>query len=64
MKEIITVTGAVAPKELAFCQCHEHIALSKGTSFAVNPALCIDQMTKSLEELERYRSNSSRLFVI
>lgn len=56
MKEIITVTGAVAPKELAFCQCHEHIALSKGTSFAVNPALCIDQMTKSLEELERYRS--------
>ncbi|MCI9615773.1 MAG: phosphotriesterase [Dorea sp.] len=56
MKEIMTVTGPVSPEKLGFCQCHEHIALSKGQSYLVNPALCIDDMEKSLEELRRYRS--------
>ena len=54
MKEIMTVTGPVSPEKLGFCQCHEHIALSKGQSYLVNPALCIDDMEKSLEELRRY----------
>ena len=54
MKEITTVTGIIAPEELGFCQCHEHIALSKGRSFEINPALCIDDMAKSLEELNQY----------
>ena len=49
MKEIITVTGRIAPEELGFCQCHEHIAMSKGISYQINPALCMDDMEKSLE---------------
>lgn len=55
MKEIVSVTGTITAQELGFCQCHEHIALRKGTSYEVNPALCIDDMKKSLEELIRYR---------
>ena len=54
MKEIITVTGRIAPEELGFCQCHEHIAMSKGISYQINPALCIDDMEKSLEEAKRF----------
>lgn len=56
MREVMTVTGPVSSQELGFCQCHEHIALSKGWSYKVNPALCIDDRSKSLEELRRYRS--------
>ncbi len=56
MKEIITVAGATAPEELGYCQCHEHIALRKGKAFDINPALCIDDMGKSLEELKRYKA--------
>lgn len=55
MKEIVSVTGTIAAQELGFCQCHEHIALSKGKSFDINPALCIDDIKKSLRELEQYR---------
>ena len=54
MKEIITVTGRIAPEELGFCQCHEHIAMSKGISYQINPALCMDDMEKSLEETKRF----------
>lgn len=50
MKQIITVQGAVTPEELTFCQCHEHLAISKGLSFQKNPALLIDDPDKSLQE--------------
>ena len=56
MGEIMTVTGPIFREALGFCQCHEHIALSKGQSYLVNPALCIDDMDKSLKELKRYKS--------
>ncbi|MDD3140877.1 MAG: hypothetical protein PHX08_18165 [Lachnospiraceae bacterium] len=55
MKEIISVLGKISPKEVGFCQCHEHILLSKGKSFALNPALCIDDIKKSICELIRYK---------
>lgn len=54
MKEIMTVTGPIAPEELGYCQCHEHIAMSQGVSYQVNPALCMDDMEKSLEEVKRF----------
>ena len=57
MKEIITVKGKIRPDTLGFCQCHEHIALSKGQSYEINPALCIDDEKKSLEEVIRYKDN-------
>lgn len=55
MRNIMTVLGPISGNELGFCQCHEHILLSKGRSFEVNPALCIDDINKSALELIRYK---------
>lgn len=53
---IQTVIGRISPQKLGFCQSHEHILLSKGTSWNVNPALCLDDEEKSLQELLAYRA--------
>lgn len=63
MKEIITVTGPIKSEELGFCQCHEHIALSKGKSYDINPVLCIDNMGKSLDEVRHYKSAGGDSFI-
>lgn len=55
MKDITTVLGRISPEELGFCQCHEHILLSRGKSYELNPALCMDNISKSIAELNRYR---------
>ena len=55
-RRIQTVAGAVDPDAVGFCQCHEHILLQKGTSWEVNPALCMDEPEKSLQELLAYRA--------
>ncbi len=48
-----------------FChaQCHEHIWLEKGASFQANPALCMDDPDRSLEELCIYREAGGDLIV-
>lgn len=51
---IMTVTGAKAPDSLGFCQCHEHLMITKGVSYEHNPALCIDDLDKSMEEASEY----------
>lgn len=51
----MTVLGYITPSQLGFCQCHEHLMLSKGKSFLLNPALCIDDVAKSLDEVKRYK---------
>lgn len=56
MREIRTVLGTISPEELGFCQCHEHILLGKGQSFFINPALCMEDVSKSLEELIRFKN--------
>lgn len=63
MREIMTVLGPIIPKELGFCQCHEHILLSKGRSFELNPTLCVDDISKSSQELLRYRRAGGRSLV-
>lgn len=55
MRKIITVRGEISPKELGFCQSHEHIAMRKGRSFEINPALCIDDYEKSRDEMYAYK---------
>lgn len=56
MKKMIhTVLGQVAPEQLGFTQCHEHILLRRGRSFEINPALCIEDREKSLQEVRDYR---------
>lgn len=54
MEDIMTVLGRISCKELGFCQCHEHLLLSKGRSYELNPALCMEDIPKSTEELVRY----------
>lgn len=63
MKQIMTVRGAVFPEELTFCQCHEHLALSKGVSFLKNPALLIDDVKKSTQEARRLVQAGGSLIV-
>lgn len=56
MKTVMTVCGAVAVKELGFCQCHEHLAISPGVSGEKNPVLLIDDEDKSLQEVLRLKA--------
>ena len=50
------VTGPIDFNELGYCQCHEHIMLREGVSCQLNPALCMDDINKSINEVIRYRS--------
>jgi phosphotriesterase-related protein len=56
MSNIKTISGVIPSQKLGFCQCHEHLMISKGVSYDVNPALCIDSIEKSKQELLRYRA--------
>ena len=52
--------GEVKPGELGFTQCHEHLLISKGKSFEINPALCMDEPDKSIQELKTYGAAGGR----
>lgn len=54
VRRIHTVLGEVEPAGLGFTQCHEHLLISKGKSFEMNPVLCIDEPDKSIQELKAY----------
>jgi len=53
--KIQTVKGLLSKEKLGYCQCHEHLFLSKGESFRLNPALWMDDSEKTIKELEAYR---------
>ncbi|MBQ6840058.1 MAG: TatD family hydrolase [Oscillospiraceae bacterium] len=53
--KIRTVTGDLPAEQLGHIQCHEHIWLRKGPGYELNPALCMDDYNKSLQELKDYR---------
>lgn len=59
-KMIHTVLGEIPPEKLGFTQCHEHLMLSRGKSYEINPALCIDNLEKSVEEAADYREAGGR----
>lgn len=63
MNEIRTILGTITPEELGFCQFHEHIALSRGVSYKINPALCIDDTEKSIQEVRRYKKAGGRTLI-
>lgn len=63
MKTIMTVQGPINPVQLGFCQCHEHLALSKGVSSELNSALLIDDPDKSTEEAVRLKKNGGSVLV-
>lgn len=55
MRRIQTVTGEKDPEELGFCQCHEHLMLSRGVSWEIDPNLCINDISKSTREVRRLK---------
>lgn len=55
MKQIMTVAGWIGPEQLGFCQCHEHLMLNKGVPYEVDRNLCIDDVSKSIEEASRLK---------
>ena len=62
-KQIMTVQGPVSPDQIAFCQCHEHLALSKGVSYQKNPVLLIDDPQKSTQEAIQLMHSGGSLIV-
>ena len=53
-KKITSVTGELAPNELGYCQCHEHLFIRKGQPATVNSALCMDNYNSTVQELNMY----------
>ncbi len=60
---IRTVLGDIAPENLGFCQCHEHLYIHKGKSFDVNSSLCIDTPDLTLQELQAFRDAGGQAVV-
>lgn len=58
-----TVLGDLPASDLGHVQCHEHIFLKKGNSYLQNPALCMDDMSRSLRELCDYRAAGGAMIV-
>lgn len=55
MSSIIrTVTGDIPSEQLGWFQTHEHLFLEKGKSFEVDPSLCMDSFSLSLQEILQY----------
>ncbi len=52
---IKTVTGDIEPKQLGWCQCHEHLFIADGPSRKINDALYMADYAKTLEEVELYK---------
>lgn len=57
MKTIMTVQGPISASQLGFCQCHEHLMLSKGISYERSAVLLIDDEEKSTAEAARLVKN-------
>jgi phosphotriesterase-related protein len=62
-KIIRAVLGDIAPEDLGFCQSHEHLFIRRGLPAEINPLLCIDDLPRSLTELEGYYRSGGRALV-
>lgn len=60
---IRTICKDIRPEEAGHAQCHEHIWLNRGASCQVNPALCMDDHSRSLQELKDYAQAGGGLIV-
>ncbi len=63
MSNIRTISGEIPSHQLGFCQCHEHLMISKGVPSDRNPALCIDDIEKSKQELLHYLAAGGRSLI-
>ncbi len=63
VSKVQTVCGPIKPEQLGFCHCHEHILIAKGKSFEVDPAICIDDPEKSLQEVQLFKLSGGESLV-
>lgn len=59
--KIVTVTGILQNDEPGHCQVHEHVIVMDNPAVRKNPALLIDSVEKSEEELIRYFNAGGRM---
>ncbi len=60
---IRTVLGDIAPEELHYTQCHEHLLIEQDKSAEVSPVLLLDDLEKTTQELCRYRRAGGKAVV-
>ena len=53
---IQTVSGSISTELLGYCQCHEHLFIAKGKSYELHPALWMDDLSASTDELMLYKA--------
>ena len=63
MREIVTVTGNITDSDVGFCQFHEHLMIRKGRSFEVNSALCMEEIDKSIKEVQAYKAAGGQTLI-
>ena len=63
MRMVRTVTGDIEPDRLGWCQCHEHIFIADGPARRINNALLMDDVARSLAEVQRYKKAGGQSFV-
>ncbi|MGB8453842.1 MAG: hypothetical protein WCD89_16145 [Anaerocolumna sp.] len=55
LNKITTVLSEISGESIGYCQCHEHLFISKGQSYNINPALFFCDKDKTLKELKNYK---------
>ncbi len=63
MSFIRTISKDIEPGDLGWCQCHEHIFIADGASKSINPALHIEDDSKSLAEVKLYKQAGGKSLV-
>jgi len=63
MRMVRSVTGDIEPDRLGWCQCHEHIFIADGPARRINSALLMDDVGRSLAEVQRYKKAGGQSFV-
>lgn len=59
----MTVTGSIEPSDLGFSQCHEHLLISRGRSFEINHALCIDKIENSIKDVLDFKEAGGKTII-
>lgn len=63
MREIVTVTGKITADQIGFCQFHEHLLVSKGKSYEINPDIYMDEVEKSAAEAAIFKKAGGRTII-
>lgn len=63
MLKVPCILGDIPAETLGFCQCHEHLMISKGVSYELVPALCMEDISKTQAELLQYKRSGGNAII-